>query len=190
MENETTIIDAEQEILDDGDTCTVIDDTLCYDNIVLVPTVKYYLYETRYLLLLPFFTSSTFMIPFIWVLYTYHYLPVPTFIMCVVIFETIVSLLFWYDPIKNQATNIHKIDGIFARISICTMVAYHIFCTDEFNYMFWFCLVNMVVFFTLSNYFYREGKWCTPLHIMSHCFAHIYATMCIFFTIKHKLHTY
>ena len=123
MENETTIIDAEHEILDDGDTntCTVIDDTLCYDNIVLVPNVKYYLYETRYLLLLPFFTSSTFMIPFIWVLYTHHYLPVPTFIMCVVLFETIVSLLFWYDPINNQATNIHKIDGIFARISICTM---------------------------------------------------------------------
>jgi hypothetical protein len=115
-------------------------------------------------------TSSLFIVP----IYAHHLhnIPIPWVLKNLIILQGCVSIVFWWNPIVNRNTVIHKIDKVLARISISSVVGYKII--HDPTPLFTFSTIIMFYFFYLSNVYSRRS-WCSNPHIVCHCIAHISA---------------
>jgi len=84
----------------------------------------------------------------------------------------ILSVFFWNNPIKNSL--IHKLDSIFAKITIYYCSTYYIFfkeCTfySKLEYILLFILL---VYFAKKSHYYSTIEWCSKNHLSSHILIH------------------
>jgi hypothetical protein len=86
------------------------------------------------------------------------------------------SQFFWNNPIRYS--NIHKIDGIIAKISISSFILYTIMYKFIFSYL--FILLGTFVSFYFSNY-YSSQKWCSNQHLIWHGILHIFCFVGTFY---------
>lgn len=163
-----------------------------YDAMVILPFVSHCfehplsLYEQMWIRL-PFLSTTLFVFPFIWTMYKYNttVLPIPLWLSVLSVITTIVSFMFWSNPVQNRNTWVHHLDGKLARLTIFGIIIYNIF--SGFYAKFWFSCLIMFVFFALSNYFSTVHDFGCIWHISMHVCAHIFASLGIYFTIEAKL---
>ena len=163
-----------------------------YDVMVIMPFVSHCfehplsLYEQMWIRL-PFLSTTLFVFPFIWTMYTYNttVLPIPLWLSILSVITAIVSFIFWSNPVQNRNTWVHHLDAKMARLTIFGIILYNIF--GGFYAKFWFSCLIMFVFFALSNYFSTVHDFGCILHIFMHVCAHVFASLGIYFTIEAKL---
>lgn len=163
-----------------------------YDVMVIMPFVSHCfehplsLYEQMWIRL-PFLSTTLFVFPFIWTMYTYKttVLPIPLWLSILSVITAIVSFIFWSNPVQNRNTWVHHLDAKMARLTIFGIILYNIF--GGFYAKFWFSCLIMFVFFALSNYFSTVHDFGCILHILMHVCAHVFASLGIYFTIEAKL---
>lgn len=99
----------------------------------------------------------------------YHYI-----LANLLIINMILSILFWSNPVKQGL--IHKIDAVFARISLICFLLYIIFLQE-------ICILyqalSFILFFTgifmFSNGDKESSKnWCSKSHINYHMCFHLF----------------
>lgn len=118
-------------------------------------------------------TSSLFFLP----LYVLHNNKIYVFwvLQDLIIIQGIVSIMFWWNPVKGSV--IHKIDKVLARISISSVISYKMY--NNPTTMFVLNVMVMLMFFKISNMYSRQ-VWCSKSHIICHGFAHLYAHNAIY----------
>lgn len=87
----------------------------------------------------------------------------------------ICSLAFWSNPIQNSI--IHRIDAIFARVSIVFFTIYFLFYKETkliMKNIYLSTLINGVIMFYFSDENSRI-EWCSENHINSHFIFHIFS---------------
>lgn len=99
-------------------------------------------------------------------------------IICLIILcNIIISCLFWYNPIKYSL--IHKIDGIYAKISFC-IILYYILLIKKSN------IINklkflLILFFTIISFLYSNkfssDVWLCYEHLICHLIFHIFISI-------------
>jgi len=98
---------------------------------------------------------------------------IETMFDCLIIIASIVSVLFWSNPIRDCIR--HKIDGFLAKLAIITGCLY-IFLYQKNDYVdklaFLLSLVMIINLSILSNCFSRK-RWGSRNHIVCHLFFHI-----------------
>ena len=142
--------------------------SLTKNNIILyiqVLLMEYALYRKELVA-----TSSLFIVP----IYAHHLrnIPIPRIIEDLIILQGCISIVFWWNPVGNRNTIIHKVDKILAVFSISSVVGYKIMHNP--TPLFTFSTLVMFYFFYLSNVYSRRA-WCSAPHIFCHCIAHISA---------------
>ena len=163
-----------------------------YDVMVIMPFVSHCfehplsLYEQMWIRL-PFLSTTLFVFPFIWTMYTYKttVLPIPLWLSILSVITAIVSFIFWSNPVQNRNTWVHHLDAKMARLTIFGIILYNIF--GGFYAKFWFSCLIMFVFFALSNYFSTVHDFGCIWHILMHVCAHIFASLGVYFTIEANL---
>jgi hypothetical protein len=115
-----------------------------------------------------FMTSFLFLIPICGYMKneikTYH----KNVLVIMLSFNFILSTLFWYDTKKN--TLIHKIDAIFAKLTMGGFLLYVM--TIKNNLMNYSLILQVLGIAYLSNTASRN-KWYSRNHIMYHSLFHI-----------------
>jgi hypothetical protein len=91
----------------------------------------------------------------------------------------IASVLFWINPVKNKDTQIHKLDGLFARFVIANYTFYKLVINRNNLFIFLCNYAPMMYYFYLSNK-YSSKKWCSVSHINAHVTAHLYCMLCLY----------
>lgn len=119
-------------------------------------------------LLTPFSTS------FLFIISLFYQKNIFLFLLLSIV--TITSLSFWYNPIKNSI--IHKIDGLFAKITIIIFILYKLFIKTNDQIIFFFNALLMLYFLYLSD-IYSNIKWCCKKHLYFHLLAHLFAFICL-----------
>ena len=89
----------------------------------------------------------------------------------------ILSVMFWMNPVKQSW--IHRIDAVFAKISLLMFTTYIMFIKSvgsrrKFAYTIALSYVAIMAFF--SNV-YSRLEWVCRDHVMSHFAFHVFATM-------------
>jgi hypothetical protein len=122
-------------------------------------------------------TGSGFVVP-------YFYLQniIPLYFSRILLLQGITTLLFWYDPIKNKNSIIHKIDSILARINILSYIHYKLFIYKKNAIKFLINTSLMLYFFYLSHKNSRK-KWCSIEHLCCHGTAHIISYYSIYLAV-------
>lgn len=93
----------------------------------------------------------------------------------------LLSFIFWYNPIYKS--KIHKIDAIFAKISLVSFTIYILFVKNNkiYSKLLGLLLLNNAIKFYVKGTKYLSIEWCSPLHIYNHFLFHIFISMCCFF---------
>ena len=117
-------------------------------------------------------TSSFFLLTFLFSIYYFtniHEFFLSTSLLVAFIF----SQLFWSNPLKNSF--IHKLDAIFAKLSIVYFIFYTITYKKLSTYLFYsYIIFILAVFFSFyMSHYYSSKKWCCNEHIMFHGIGHI-----------------
>ena len=129
------------------------------------------------MVLLTYYSSYLFLLPVMFYFLTNN--NVQAFIPIILFINFILSVLFWSNPIKKSW--IHRIDSVFAKISITINILYiYLHLSNPQKYLFVYTVTNMFYLFYLSNK-YSMVEWLSKLHILSHCYAHIMAVISLFF---------
>ena len=85
----------------------------------------------------------------------------------------ILSILFWYNPVKNSY--VHILDRTLVRISLVLFIIY--FCLQRptlkeiATFVFILCAIRLFAYY--SNYF-SSIDWCNSKHIQYHSFFHLF----------------
>jgi hypothetical protein len=122
-------------------------------------------------------TGSSF--SFLFIFYSYM---MPIYLATILFFQSILTLLFWYDPIKNKNTYIHLVDGINAKIVILSFIFYKFFIYTNNLTIFSITTSIGLYFFYLSHISSKE-KWCCNKHLICHSIAHILSVISIYLAI-------
>ena len=122
-------------------------------------------------------TSSLFFVP-LYVLHTNNRY-VPLILQDMIILQGVVSIAFWWSPVKGSP--IHKIDKVLARISISSIIGYKMIVNP--TALFIMNVIIMFMFFKLSNHYSRQ-MWCSKSHIINHGLAHLFAHNAIYFAFS------
>ena len=120
------------------------------------------------------FTSSFFILPFLYLyLFVENPNPYEISLSILLLFNFILSILFWHSPIKYSY--IHKMDGYLAKIMVALVFIYIAFIKEIEQYYkfvfygFYLLFMNMA---KLSNTFSRK-LWCSNSHIFCHFLMHL-----------------
>ena len=107
-------------------------------------------------------------------------------ILFLTIFCIICSNLFWINPIKNNI--FHKIDGIVAKITFCSVVYYTLYINlpNKNNYLlmcYEYIVINIITLFLfLMSFYFSSKKWCSNYHICFHIMFHLFGLYSTFYT--------
>lgn len=126
--------------------------------------------------LLTYYSSYLFLLP---VLFYFFNNKIPVIIPTILFINFILSILFWSNPIHNSF--IHRLDAIFAKISISTNIVYIYINLSTLNsYFFLYFVLVMLYFFYLSH---KNSliNWLGDIHIACHFIAHICSLICLGF---------
>lgn len=109
---------------------------------------------------------------------------IPIFYKTLISLQSIISILFWQNPIKGCL--IHRIDSVLARTNISSIIFYKFFIYQ--NNLIPFSLNTCIMFYCFykSNYF-SKISWLSKPHLIYHSLAHIFASISIcigFYTNK------
>lgn len=90
------------------------------------------------------------------------------------IINMILSLLFWYNPIKNSL--IHKIDAFFVRVSLISFILYIVFLKNNslLCMMCFLILFLLVVLMFLYSDKESSKNWCSKNHTNFHMCLHLF----------------
>lgn len=130
----------------------------------------------NYLLLL---SGSGFGLLFIFIFY-YNLLPL--YFKILLFQQSILTLLFWSDPIKNRNTILHKFDCFVVKLFIFSFIFYKFFLNRK-NYILFIILALIALFFIYLSYINSKKKWCSKKHIFFHFMAHIFSITCLFIAV-------
>lgn len=138
---------------------------------------------------LPVFTSILWILPISHCLYTNRAKQIETPKMCLLLLMMTMiffSCLFWLDPVSHRNTLIHTMDAACARITIFAFIAYNVILQPRLfsNLVFLGCIFVMFAFFYGSDCCSRE-EWCSDHHIYNHMGAHLFAWICLYFTLNY-----
>ena len=97
------------------------------------------------------------------------------FLATLLVICSIVSVLFWSNPIKNSL--MHKTDRLVARITITSFILYILFYKKNslknlYFYLFLILAIAIAIAFYASHY-YSSREWISNEHILLHGLAHI-----------------
>ena len=95
-------------------------------------------------------------------------------LVCLLLINFGLSLLFWSKPIKNGT--IHTIDAFFARVSFICFIAYIVF-LKKISII--YKIISIFLFLIGIVMFYNGDKessknWCSKNHSMCHMFFHLF----------------
>ena len=99
--------------------------------------------------------------------------PLEYVLITLLIICSIVSVLFWSNPIKDS--QMHKTDKIVAKITITCFILYILFLKNNSLtnlYFYLFLIIATAITFYTSHY-YSSKNWTSNEHILSHGIAHI-----------------
>lgn len=136
---------------------------------------------------LPVVTSISWILPVFYCIYKNRKQTIETpkqMLLILMVVMTVLSCLFWIDPVSHRNTLIHTMDAACARITILAFIAYNVVLQPD-NIAGFACLAIMSVFFYGSDYCSKQ-EWCSDYHIYNHIGAHIFAWLGIYFTLTHK----
>jgi hypothetical protein len=132
-------------------------------------------------MLLTFYSSFLLSLPIIYYFFFNNKKTIFTIFTLFLFINLILSILFWKNPIQYSKN--HKVDAIFAKITIISVIYYNIFISElSLFYLILFVLVITVMslFFYWSNKF-SSIEWCCNKHICMHSIAHIFAIIAFLF---------
>ena len=95
------------------------------------------------------------------------------FLATLLVICSIVSMVFWSNPIKNS--QMHKTDKIVAKITITCFILYILFLKNNSLtnlYFYLFLIIATAITFYTSHY-YSSKNWTSNKHILTHVLAHI-----------------
>jgi hypothetical protein len=95
------------------------------------------------------------------------------FLATLLIICSIVSIVFWSNPIKDS--QIHKTDRIVARITITSFILYILFYKKNSlkNLCFYLFLIIATAITFYTSHYYSSIEWISNKHILTHGLAHI-----------------
>jgi len=114
-------------------------------------------------------------------IFCYNLLPV--YFKLVLIPQSILTLMFWKDPIKNRNTILHRIDGFFVKLLVVSFISYKSFFYRKNFIMFAIPTGLGLYYFYLSDVQSRK-EWCSQQHLIFHFLAHIFSCTSIFIAIQ------
>jgi hypothetical protein len=125
-----------------------------------------------------FMTSFLFLIPIFGYMKneikTYHENVLVAMLSC----NFLLSCLFWYDTKKN--TLIHKIDAIFAKLTMSGFLIYTMTIKNNFmNYS----LISQVLAVAYLSHKASQNKWYSRNHIIYHSLFHVLCSTSTFLII-------
>jgi len=94
---------------------------------------------------------------------------------------SIISIMFWLNPVENRNSVIHKVDGLSARYVLVNYLFYKIVIerSNLLRFLTFYCI--MLYFFYLS-YKSSSKNWCCKNHIVLHLSAHLFSIFCFLIT--------
>ena len=119
------------------------------------------------------FTSILFLTGVYFLLMKNQNQPLEYVLITLLIICSIVSVLFWSNPIKDS--QMHKTDRLVARITITSFILYILFYKNNslkklFFYLF-LILTTAIAFY--ASHYYSSREWTSNEHILSNGLAHI-----------------
>jgi hypothetical protein len=106
----------------------------------------------------------------------------PLYFSRILLLQGITTLLFWYDPIKNKNTYIHKIDSILARLNILSYISYKFFIYKK-NVIYFSVNTTLMLYFFYLSHINSSKTWCCKNHLICHGMAHIISYYSIYLAI-------
>lgn len=113
---------------------------------------------------LPLLTSLGFLLPIIF------YDNVPDIITILLFCTVISSWFFWFNCVKYSI--FQKIDGIFAKLSILSVILYKIF-INTINQKIFFLTTFFMFLSFIGSHIYSKKIWQCNCHILFHTLSHI-----------------
>ena len=115
-------------------------------------------------------------------IFIFYYNLLPLYFKILLFQQTILTLLFWSNPIKNRNTNLHIFDKFVVTLFIFSFIFYKIFLYQK-NVILFIILGLISLFFFYLSYINSKKKWCSKKHIIFHFIAHIFSITSLFIAI-------
>ncbi len=102
---------------------------------------------------------------------------IPLYFALITFNGSIISIMFWLNPVANRKGVIHNVDGLSARFVFVNYLLYKIV-IEQLN------LLPFLTFYCIMLYlFYLSHKlscknWCCKNHIVVHLTAHLFFIFC------------
>jgi hypothetical protein len=106
----------------------------------------------------------------------------PIYFQIILLNQSILTLLFWINPMRTRNSIIHKIDGFNAKLLICSFILYKWFIYRKYAFYFTTNTSIGLYFYHLSDKHSRH-TWCSQKHLLCHFIAHIYSCVSILIAI-------
>jgi hypothetical protein len=134
-------------------------------------------------------TSIGFVLPF-----AMDGVHVPPVFQIMLVSQTAVSILFWWDPAVSRNTIVHRVDAALARATVVSVIGYKLFlgsplcgqllrCAPENLPEFFVTMLFMFVCFYISHRVssHRSSMgeahaWGSPQHVAAHALAHLWCS--------------
>jgi len=107
----------------------------------------------------------------------------PLYFKIVLIPQSVLTLMFWNDPIKNKNTILHRIDGFFAKLLVISFISYKSFLYRK-NFIIFAIPTSIGLYFFYLSHIQSRKEWCSQKHLFFHFLAHIYSCMSIFIAVQ------
>ena len=119
------------------------------------------------------FTSILFLTGVYFLLMKNQNQPLEYVLITLLIICSIVSILFWLNPIKDS--QMHKTDRLVARITIISFILYILFYKNNSlkNLFFYLFLILTTAIAFYASHYYSSREWTSNEHILSNGLAHI-----------------
>lgn len=92
------------------------------------------------------------------------------------------SFIFWLNPINKSF--VHKLDGIFGKISFILFSIYTLLIKNLdyiFKLIFWILMITSLYLFYSSN-ICSSNEWCCNNHLLCHSFFHLFISIACMLT--------
>ena len=128
-------------------------------------------------------TSVGFVLPF-----AMDGVHVPPVFQVMLVSQTIVAILFWWDPAISQNTVVHRIDAALARANVVSIISYKFFLGTADNMSeFLLAMFCMFLHFWLSHRVsshqnHRGCGWGSSEHVAVHALAHLWCSRGVYLT--------
>ena len=130
-------------------------------------------------------TSIGFVLPF-----AMDGVHVPPILQIMLVSQTAVAILFWWDPAVSRNTVVHRVDAALARATVVSVIGYKLFLggpenLPEFFVTMLFMFVCFYISHRISSHHSSMGEaaaWGSSQHVAAHALAHLWCSRGVYLT--------